>query len=452
MTTHAALSPSSAYRFMRCPGSVREQAKYPEKPSGPGAVDGTHTHTLLEHCIKGVFFEAVSFVGSTLADHEGSFIVDADRAKRVQVALDHVNSIGAVIVIAEQRVNPAHLIGRDDMSGTVDIQVHTDDTLHVIDYKDGMNEVEAKDNEQLELYALGVLAGFKLPINGDYPFKYVTMTIIQPKLAVKGANPITSHTMTVREVLDLIPKYVSGGAAVDDPDAPLNPGDKQCKYCRASGCSARAQDAFKMFNITFPQVPDKEDKPFANIATLAIADLISKVEALPDAQQVSDQVAAQDPASMTSDQLRQILEAAPLMRQTIEQAEAEAQRRLESGQSVPGVKLVYGRGSQAWAIPEDQVVEKLKGMGVPKDTVYKTSVVSPAQAKKLVWTKRDGTTKQLSERQLKTLETEYIAKLGGKLTVALESDPRAAVVRDAAPLFSAVEVTPETPALPSWLS
>ena len=169
-------------------------------------------------------------------------------------------------------------------------------------------------------------------------------------------------------------------------------------------------------------------------------------------QQVSDQVAAQDPASMTSDQLRQILEAAPLMRQTIEQAEAEAQRRLESGQSVPGLKLVYGRGSQAWAIPEDQVVEKLKGMGVPKDTVYKTSVVSPAQAKKLVWTKRDGTSKQLSERQIKTLETEYIAKIGGKLTVALESDPRAAVVRDAAPLFSAVEVTPETPALPSWLS
>lgn len=426
MTTHAPLSPSSAYRYMRCPGSVREQAKYPEKPSGPGAIDGTHTHTLLEHCLK-EFIPAANMVGQTMTDHEGSFIVDADRAKRVQVALDHVNSIGAVMVIAEQRVNPAHLLGRDDMSGTVDIQVHAGDTLHVIDYKDGMNEVTAKDNEQLELYALGVLAGFKLPINVEYPFKNVTMTIIQPKLTMKGGNPITSHTMTVREVLDLIPKYVVGGAAVDKPDAPLVPGDKQCKYCRASGCSARAQEALKMSGIAFPSLP----------ATV---------------QQVSDQVAAQDPASMTADQLRQILEAAPLMRQTIEQAEAEAQRRLESGQSVPGLKLVYGRGSQAWSIPEDQVVEKLKGMGVPKDAVYKTSVVSPAQAKKLTWTKRDGTTKQLSERQLKTLETEYIAKLGGKLTVALESDPRAAVVRDAAPLFSAVEVTPETPALPSWLS
>lgn len=427
MTTHAPLSPSSAYRYMRCPGSVREQAKYPEKPSGPGAIDGTHTHTLLEHCLK-EFIPAANMVGETMTDHEGSFIVDADRANRVQVALDHVNSIGAIMVIAEQRVNPAYLLGRDDMSGTVDIQVHAGDTLHIIDYKDGMNDVVAKDNEQLELYALGVLAGFKLPVNAEYPFKNVTMTIIQPKLAMKGGNPITSHTMTVREVLDLIPKYVVGGAAVDKPDAPLVPGDKQCKYCRASGCSARAQEALKMSGIAFPSLQ-------ANV------------------QQVSDQVAAQDPASMTADQLRQILEAAPLIRQTIEQAEAEAQRRLEAGVPVPGLKLVYGRGSQAWSIPEDQVVEKLKGMGVPKDAVYKTSVVSPAQAKKLTWTKRDGTQKQLSERQLKTLETEYITKLGGKLTVALESDPRAAVIRDAAPLFSAVQSAPvEQPALPSWLS
>lgn len=443
MTTHAPLSPSSAYRFMRCPGSVREQAKYPEKPSGPGAIDGTHTHTLLEACLVGKWVNASDFVGANFEDHEGKFIVDIDRTRRVQVALDHVRSIGDAKVIAEQRVDPAFLLGRDDMSGTVDIQVHAGDTLHVIDYKDGMNEVEAKGNEQLELYALGVLAGFKLPINVEYPFKNVTMTIIQPKMAMKGGNPITSHTMTVREVLDLIPKYVVGGAAVDKPDAPLVPGDKQCKYCRASGCSARAQEALKMSGIAFPVTLPTDQTLRDNLTTVSFQ---------PTAPSVSDQVAAQDPASMTADQLRQILEAAPLMRQTIEQAEAEAQRRLESGQSVPGLKLVYGRGSQAWSIPEDQVVEKLKGMGVPKDAVYKTSVVSPAQAKKLVWTKRDGTTKQLSERQLKTLETEYIAKLGGKLTVALESDPRAAVVRDAAPLFSAVEVQPETPALPSWLS
>jgi hypothetical protein len=124
---------------------------------------------------------------------------------------------------------------------------------------------------------------------------------------------------------------------------------------------------------------------------------------------------------------------------------------MEAGETLPGLKLVNGRGSQAWTLSEDEIAEKLKGMGVPKDAIYKTSVVSPAQAKKLSWEKRDGTKKTLSDRQLKTLETEYIVKLGGKLTVAPESDSRPAVVRNAAPMFSAVTPPVEQTSLPAWL-
>jgi hypothetical protein len=332
------------------------------------------------------------------------------------------NPLGTAAVIAEQRVNPAHFLGRDDMAGTADIQIHDGEVLEVIDFKDGMNTVNAKDNEQLELYTLGALAALKLPVNAEYPFKRVRMTIVQPKLALKGIEPISSHEVTVPEVLALIPKYVSGAHATDNPDAPLNPGEKQCRYCRASGCSARLGQAMASAGVSFPAL---------------------------DAAQ---QVATQEPGQMSNERLVEILEAAPLIRQTIEAAEAEALRRLEAGQSIPGLKLVNGRGSQAWALPEEQIVEKLKGMGVPKDAIYKTSVVSPAQAKKLTWANRKGEQKQLSERQLKTLETEYIVKMAGKLTVAPASDPRPAVVRDAAPLFSAVQPATVQPALPSWLS
>lgn len=425
MSTHSTLSPSSAYRWVACPGSVREQEKYPEQPSGPGAIDGTHSHTLLEHCVKANLADPTSMVGVRMKDHEGEFVIDAERAARVKVAVDYVraNSMGGVIpVIAEQRVNPAHLIGRDDMTGTCDIQIHSSEVLEVIDFKDGMNTVEAKGNTQLELYALGALAALKLPINVSYPFNLVRMTIIQPKLTMKGLPAVSSHNMTVQQVLDLIPKYVTAGAATDKPDAALVPGDKQCKYCRASGCSARGSQVLASAGVVFPIVS------------------------------AAQQVAEQDPNAMTDERLVEILEAAPLIRQTIEAAEAEAQRRMEAGKTIPGLKLVNGRGSQAWALPEEQIVEKLKGMGVPKDAIYKTTVVSPAQAKKLTWEKRDGTKKTLSERQLKTLETEYIVKMAGKLTVAPASDPRPAVVRDAAPLFSAVEVKPQVPALPSWLS
>ena len=163
---------------------------------------------------------------------------------------------------------------------------------------------------------------------------------------------------------------------------------------------------------------------------------------------MAQQSANKDPSTMDDAQIAQIMEAAPLMRQLLEGVEKEALRRLETGGTIPGLKLVNGRGSRAWALPEEEMATKLVKMGIPKGAIYETKLVSPAKAEKLTWAKRDGTQVQLTERQLKTMENEYVAKLAGKLTVAHESDSRPAVIKNAAPLFSAVEVVP---ALPDWL-
>jgi hypothetical protein len=184
MSTHAKLSPSKRSRWALCPGSIREEAKYPEQDSGPAAVDGTHSHTLLEHCIK-TSEHPLSLTGKSVVDHEGPFVIDAARAERVMVALDYIERRvaeynGLCEVVSETKVDPAHLLGRDDLSGTVDVQIIGGDTLELIDYKDGMGVVTAEGNLQLEQYAYGVLAGYKLPVNGDYPFSTVRMTIIQP--------------------------------------------------------------------------------------------------------------------------------------------------------------------------------------------------------------------------------------------------------------------------------
>ena len=166
---------------------------------------------------------------------------------------------------------------------------------------------------------------------------------------------------------------------------------------------------------------------------------------------VAQQSADKDPTTMDDAQIRQIMEAAPLMRQLLEGVEKEALRRLEAGQSIPGLKLVNGRGSRAWALPEEQMAEKLVKMGIPKTAIYETTLVSPSKAEKLTWKKKDGTDMQLTERQLKTMEGEYVVKLAGKLTVVPESDSRPAVVTNAAPMFSAIEAAPAAEPLPSWL-
>ena len=435
MSTHAQLSPSKRHRWALCPGSVREEAKYPEERSGPAAIDGTHSHTLLEHCIEAGLADPTLMVGVRLMDDEGEFVIDADRAARVKMAIEYVKSRvtqlnGMAEVVPETRVDPQWFTNRDDLSGTVDIQIISGDVLEIIDYKDGMAEVPAEGNLQLEQYALGKLAecrkGYNVP--DQYPWHEVRMTIIQPKLALRGGTPITTWTVPVSELLTKISVLVDQARATDNPDALLIPGDSQCKYCRAKGaCSALAGNVMKEVGIMFQPIADQ---------TFEIA------------QQSADR----DPAVMSDDQIRQVMEAAPLMRQLLEAVEKEALRRLEAGQSIPGLKLVNGRGSRTWALPEEEMAEKLVKMGIPKTAIYETKLVSPAKAEKLVWEKRDGTKVSLTPRQMSRMEQEYVSKMAGKLTVVPESDSRPAVVKNAAPMFSVVEAAPAAESVPSWLS
>ena len=432
MSAHAQLSPSKRHRWALCPGSIREEAKFPDERSGAAAIDGTHSHTLLEYCIQyDRFIDPMTQIGAKFEDDDGDFVVDQARAERVKIAVDYImerSMNGLFKVISEQRVDPQHLLGRSDLSGTVDCQIIGPDWIEIIDYKDGMGVVSAEGNMQLEQYAYGVLAGYKLPVNVEYPVKRVIMTIIQPKLALKGMKAITSFERDVRDMLTNMGTIIVQAAATDAPDAPLVPGDSQCKFCRAKGsCAALASNVMKEVGIMFqPTVTSPMD--------------------------IAQQSADKDPTTMSDEQLRQIMEAAPLMRQLLDGVEKESLRRLKAGQAVPGLKLVYGKGSREWSLSDEEIAEKLQKMGVPKSSIYETKLVSPAKAEKLVWKKRDGTEVQLSERQLKTMEQEYVTKLAGKLTVVPESDSRPAVVLNAAPMFSAVEAAPAAESLPSWLS
>jgi hypothetical protein len=427
MSTHARLSPSSRHRWALCPGSVREEAKFPEQDSGPAAIDGTHSHTLLEFCIEDGIDDALTQVGVKFEDHDGLFVVDTERATRVNVALDYIKERVAVFngmaqVIPESRVNPRRLTDRDDLSGTVDVQIIGGDVLEIVDYKDGMGIVSAEGNLQLEQYAIGKLAECK-----EYPWTEVRMTIIQPKLAIKGMPPVTTWTVSIEQLLERASVLRAQAEATDNPDAPLVPGESQCKFCRAKGsCTALASNVMKEIGVMFQPVVSQ---------TLDVA------------QQSADK----DPATMDDAQIRQIMEAAPLMRQLLEAVEKEAFRRLETGTPIPGLKLVHGRGSRVWSLPEDEIADKLVKMGIPKTAIYETKLVSPAKAEKLTWEKRDGTKVSLSDRQLKRMEQEYVTKLAGKLTVAPESDSRPAVITNAAPMFSAIEAAPAVESLPSWL-
>ena len=435
MTTHARLSPSARYRWSACPASVNASTQYEEKKAGSSsaAVDGTHSHTLLEHCIKNApagegAIDPKQYVGMLLQDHEGMFGVDADRVARVRVATDYirqrVKELGpGTIVLAETRVDPEPLLGRKDMSGTVDVQIVHGTFIELIDYKDGMNPVEAKDNLQLEQYAYGVVAEH---MGKGSVLTDMRWTIIQPKLAVKGADPISSVELSIAELLgDRMVKIVAEANATDDPNAPFVAGEKQCTYCPHRGsCKSAVTYSLEKAGIKF------ENMNFAA-----------------DASQ-------QQPNSMTNEQLTEMVLAGPLLRKLIEAAEDEALLRITSGKPIDGLKVVRGPGRREWALPEEEIAAKLSRMKVPKNLIIEQSIISPAKAEKLVWANKAGEVVMMTDRQKKVLTTEMMQKSEGRLTVVPAADRREGITfADPATLFGAVEAVPaaEVP-LPSWLS
>lgn len=435
MSTHEKLSPSGRHRFKHCPGSIREEAKWHDV-SGAAAIDGTHTHTLLEVCVARGLVDPFNYIGEKFNDHEGQFIVDQGRAERAKVTVDYVKSVvdrypeGACEVFAERKVDPAYLIGRSDMKGTVDITIVAPDMIEIIDHKDGMNDARESARLQLEQYAVGALAEYKIPRGKPYPFRTVRMTVSQPKLAMKKMNPIISWDLDVEYVVDtLVGELVIEGKACDDANAPLVAGEMQCKYCRNKTCSQRYK---------------------ASMDALSIIPMLD----------ISQQSANKDPAQMSDKQLAEILEAEPLITTLLKSAKEEVEKRLKAGVSVPGFKLVKGRGSRAWSLSEEDVAEKLKKMGIPKDCIYESKLVSPAKAEKIVWEKKDGTKAQLSAKQIKTLNQEYVTSLDGKPTVVPVSDDRPAITVSAESMFSAISKAPSLfeenknteSSLPSWLS
>ena len=410
MSNHSRLSPSSRHRLANCPGSVREEAKYPNDEAGPAALDGTRSHAMLEYCLK-TQTDPMTMVGHVFLHEMGDVIIEQARSERVKVAWDYVQGR---YYQAEERVDPSNLLGRDDMRGTVDIVVLGGEVLEIIDYKDGMHPVSAVNNAQMEQYAYGVLSKWVTSA------KTIRMTIIQPKLALRGLPVISSHDVDKEEFVARKNIIIAQAAATDDHDAPLIPGEDQCRYCRAKGsCTALVNNSLVALDV-------------------------SPID-------IAHQSANKDPTTMDNDQLAKLLEAAPLIRSMLDGAQDELLKRLESGQRVGGFKLVNGRGSRQWALSDNEMADRLQKMGVPKAAVYKTEVVSVAQAEKLTWTKKkngEEVRQGLTPRQLKTMQEEFVIHKAGKITVAPESDPRKAITVDVSSLFSQIETEIK---LPKWL-
>ncbi|HCC9126627.1 TPA: DUF2800 domain-containing protein, partial [Salmonella enterica subsp. enterica serovar Dublin] len=364
---HALLSPSGAKKWLSCSASLACEKDIPNT-SGKAAVLGTAMHTLAEihlnQYIKGtelplergvgayVLEEGKGAVKALIKPMKSAVLITADMIEQVRKYTDYCKAIIDVAAYAklEMRVNLTEVLhpGYEGVEtfGTADLVAvqelaNTDEHMLIIgDLKTGRHRVEAKENKQLMLYALGVYRRLKR----RYNLTVVRLVIFQPyaggasewDISVEGLELFAKFAR--KRALLALDAYSRGKKNLKPSD--FKPSVDGCQWCRFSEqCAARTKTVNSVLT-------EELEDDFA--LELTLEQLVAEYEKL------------------------------PLLRQHIDKIEKAMAAALHSGKKVPRYKLVEGRpGNRAWK-DADKVAE-LYG-----DKLTKEVLMTPAEAVKVI--------------------------------------------------------------------
>lgn len=389
---HALLSPSGAKKWLACSASLACEKDIPNT-SGKAAVLGTAMHTIAEmhlnQYIKGTSLPLEREVGAYVLDEgkgqikalirpmKGAVLITADMIEQVRKYTDYCKAIIDVATYAklEMRVNLTEVLhpGYEGVEtfGTADLVAvqelaNTDEHMLIIgDLKTGRHRVEAKENKQLMLYALGVYRRLKR----RYNITVVRLVIFQPyaggasewDISVEGLELFAKFAQ--KRALLALDAYFRGKKNLKASD--FRPSVDGCQWCRFSEqCAARTKTVNSLL-----------------------------------AEELEDDFALE----LTPEQIVAAYEKLPLLRQHIDKVEKAMTAALHSGKKVPGYKLVEGKmGNRAWKDAEK--VAELYG-----DKLTKEVLMTPTEAVKVV-----------PEEELK----DFITRKPGAPCVATADDKR----------------------------
>ena len=399
MGKHAMLSPSSADRWMQCPGSVAMASLVPYvDDTNEYSAEGTAAHFLASEAMT----QAVApdtLIGNTISvtkdgaawgehpDALYAFEVDEDMARYVTRYINDVKAhTNGADILVEQAIPIGHLTGEPDAVGTADAIVLNGVELQVHDLKYGMKYVSAQDNRQLKLYALGALDEYSCVAD----IETVRLFIHQPRVTDKPGE----FSLTVAELNEFRHEVEEAAlyAMTVLNDVPreqwaehLVPGDVQCRHCPAKPeCPALQRAVENAVQADFENLDEVEQ-------------------------------AVHDVALLTPEQLAQKMAATDLVEQWIKAVRARVEANLLSRETVPGYKLVTGRqGPRKW-VDASSAEAELKRMRLKREEMYTFKVKSPAQIEK-----------QMAEKYPRRWEKlqQLVTQSPGKPHVTTEDDPR----------------------------
>lgn len=378
---HARLSASSTHRWLNCPGSIRLAEGVKEAPSRYAA-EGTFAHSIASDCLE-TNVDAVAFLGREEEVEGFKFTCDQEMVDAVQVYLDSVRACmnGSRKTFAYFEVGLIEPLAKvdPDLGGTADAVVYApeEQKLTVFDFKYGQGTyVEADDNEQMKIYALGAM----LYLAGK-PVQDVEVVVVQPRF--EGAKPVRPWAFKAVEILDFAADVMTAAGLTRLPNPGLKAGD-WCKFCKAAR--------------TCPELERKQHALVAMDFDTAL------------------------PVDMNA--LAAALKAIPLVKERIKAIEEFAYSEATAGRAVPGFKLVEKRPSRQWNDPE--AVKKWAEENAV-NPYAEPELLSVAQLEKKLG---EGAPRGKKKEAGKVLEP-FVARVSSGTALVPETDDRPEVKRGA---------------------
>ena len=255
MAEHAVLSASGSHRWLNCTPSARLELEF-ENTGSEAAREGTAAHALCEHKLKRALHMRSRRPASDYDSDEMEECTDA----YVDFVMEQYETAKQVcedpVILIEQRLDFSCYV--PDGFGTGDCLIISDDRLHIIDFKYGMGVlVEAENNPQMKLYALGALAVY----DALYDIREVSMTIFQPR-----RENVSTWTIPVEDLKAWAENELKPRAKMAyDGEGEYLPGE-WCTFCRAAvRCRARAEEKLKLAQTEFRMPPLLTDAEIEDI-------------------------------------------------------------------------------------------------------------------------------------------------------------------------------------------
>lgn len=374
-SSHAVLSPSSSSRWMLCPGAPILEEGEPNDEN-EYSKEGTFAHAVAAFCLE----KDINAVDASPFWFDGkAHTIASEMCEFVQEYLDSVReqAKGHHLFI-EQALDLVELTGEKNAKGTADSVIISKDgsLLTVIDFKYGFRKVSAFENSQLRMYGLAALEQFGMASD----FRKVKLVIHQPRVENVDDEVLTIVALEQfgHQVRDAA-KRVSEAHKSNSLNGYLNPGKKQCEWCRAAGkCPALAAQVAAATGADFEDETQKE-----LIAPVDLGVAMAKIDMI--------EIWAKG-------------------------VRAKVETELFSGRPVKDFKLVEGKkGNRNW-IDETDAKKKLKALGVAPADMEVTELLSVAKLEKKI----KGNAKALAELP------KLFSQKAGQPSVAPKSDPRPA--------------------------